>query len=226
MKKLLMIVMALLLLALVATSLANDYWGGPPPENWTRFDPNSTWQHWTFSNPGGLIPDEWYNLYGTPVLEFVGNWIYEEHECDPSLDPAGFVGGFHCESPEGGQIILTIPNDPQQRLYKSLFIQITSSEAPTNIHVETTGEIVITPHTGSWSTGRPHVSYPGPAPYGGVWYTYNYGRYIIMNPEGETVTIDVPYCTVVEQIVVDTICSDDPVAEESNSWGDVKALFR
>jgi hypothetical protein len=71
----------------------------------------------------------------------------------------------------------------------------------------------------------PQIQWPGPAPFGGAWYTYNYGLKIVPNPQVETVIIEVPFCTVIDQIVVDTVCTGTVAAEEK-SWSDLKALFR
>ena len=109
---------------------------------------------------------------------------------------------------------------------KAIFLQITSSKAPSNVQV--TGQGADGPYTsGTWQTGLPQIQWPGPAPYGGAWYTYNYGFVIRPNPESETIVIDVPYCTVVDQIVVDTICTnDDAVPVENSTWSDIKVLYK
>jgi hypothetical protein len=107
---------------------------------------------------------------------------------------------------------------------KWIFLQITSSKAPSDVTV--IGEGPGGPFTsGTWATGLPHIQWPGPAPFDGVWYTYNYGRYVSPNPERETILISVPECTVVDQIVVDTICTVEPISAETSSWSDVKRLF-
>jgi hypothetical protein len=56
-------------------------------------------------------------------------------------------------------------------------------------------------------------------------YTFNFGFVIRPNPQEETITINVPFCTVIDQIVVDTICTGT-VANEGSTLDQVKALFR
>ena len=81
--------------------------------------------------------------------------------------------------------------------------------------------------SGTFSTGRPHIQWIEPAaPFGGVWYTYNYGLTIEPNPTSEMITITVPYCTVIDQIVVDTICIPEPASMALLALGSVFLLRR
>jgi hypothetical protein len=223
MKKLLTIALALLICSPV---FAVDYWGGPPEGSWNRGEPGSTFEHYTFDEPipGGPCPF-FDNPFGEPMFDLMGMWEYGQWECPPELDERGFVNGFHCISPEGGSIILTIPNTDAVDGEKKIFIQITSSKGPSDVSVNGMGENPDGYTTEIWPTGRPQIQWPQPAPYGGVWYTYNYGFIIRPNPQMETITITVPYCTVVDQIVVDTICTGTVAAEQS-SLDSVKALYR
>ncbi len=216
----------LALLALAGSAAAVDFWQGPPPGTWVRGGPGTTFEHWMFSEPVVDLPEIFDNPYGPPLADVdPANFEWGTWECPPELDPRGFVEGFHCINPDGGVIILHIPNTETVAGAKSIFLQITSSKAPTDVSVFGMG--TTPPYTsGSWNTGLPQIQWPGPAPFGGVWYTYNYGRVIRPNPQMEDIVIEVPYCTVIDQIVVDTICSPDPVGDESTSWSDVKALFR
>lgn len=219
---------ALLVLLVALPALAVDYWGGPPQGAWTRGDPSSTFQHWNFETPALPLPDVWQNPYGDPFLDFLppGGWEYgEQWECPIELDPRGFVSGWHCIAPEGGTVVLTIPNTEAIDGEKLIFLQITSSKAPTSVSAVglggNPGGYVTTP----WMTGLPQIQWPGPAPFGGVWYTYNYGLRIVPNPQMETITIEVPFCTVIDQIVVDTLCTG-LVPNEQSTWSGVKELFR
>ena len=95
--------------------------------------------------------------------------------------------------------------------FSLFFIQITSSKGPSDVSVVGSGPA--TSYTsGTFSTGRPDIQWPAPGPYpgSGPWYTYNYGLTIEPNPTSETVTITVPECAVIDQIVVDTICIPEP----------------
>ena len=225
MKKLTLTVAILLTFALSA--LAVDYWGGPPPGTWNRGDHQTTYQHWTFEDPG-LVgpPNDVFNPYGEPMLDFEGMFEWGQYECPPELDPDGVVEGWHCIEPEGGRIILTIPNTEALDGAKLIFMQITSSKAPSNVSATGHGSNPGGYTSSTWPTGLAQIQWPStpPAPYGGAWYTYNYGLKIEPNPQSETITIEVPYCTVIDQIVVDTICTGT-IANDDATWGEVKALF-
>ena len=223
MKKLTMTIAILLTLTL--TAFAIDYWGGPPPGTWHRGDHQSTFQHWNFEDPGLVGPPEVVdNPYGDPWLEFVGAFEFGEYECPPEMNPDGYVTGWHCIEEGGGSIIITIPNTEALDGAKLIFMQITSSKAPSDVSVIGHGSNPGGYTSSTWSTGLPHIQWPGPAPFGGSWYTYNYGLKIEPNPQSETIIIDVPYCTVIDQIVIDTICTGT-IGNEDATWGEVKSLF-
>jgi hypothetical protein len=212
-----------LVLLLALPVLAVDYWGGPPPDTWTRGAPGSTFEHWDFTSEVLFEPEVFDNPYGIPFSDPIGGWEWwPEWECPPELSPTGFVDGWHCIDPAGGTLVLNIPNQPDPNGVKFLFIQITSTKFPSDVSVDGGPGT----SSGTWSTGQPHIQWPGPAPFGGVWYTYNLGRFITPNPEGETVTITVPECTVIDQIVIDTICTVEPIATEASTLGQIKALYR
>ena len=219
----------LLMVCLTGTVLADDYWGGPPPDTWDRGGPGTTFQHWDFSNQEMFEPEIWDNPNGTPWVEFdpPTGWVWGEWECPPDLDPNGFVTGWHCDNPDGGTITLTIPNTDDPEGTKWIFMQVTSSKFPAGgVSVSGQGGNPGGYTSGTWQTGLPHIQWPPPAPLGGAWYTYNFGLFIEPNPESETITLSFPFCSVVDQIVVDTICTHIPVAVEDSSWSRVKALFR
>jgi hypothetical protein len=228
MRKMLLMTVALALVCMTGTVLAVDYWGGPPDGTWDRGEPGTTFEHWDFSDPAWFLPEMWDNPYGEPWADFdpPTGWEWGVWEAPQELDPTGFVDGWHCSDPAGGSITLVIPNSDDPNGFKYIFLQVTSSKAPTDVTVSGSGSNPGGYGSGSWQTGRPQIQWPGNAPFGGVWYTYNYGRYIIPNPQSETITLTFPFCSVVDQIVVDTICTTDPVATEESSWSRVKVLFR
>jgi len=219
----------MLVVCLAGTVLAIDYWGGPPCDTWLRGGEGTTFQLWAFSDQEYFGPEEPFNPFGDPLAEFDpptgwewgGGW-----ECPLEMDLYGWVPGWHCSNEAGGSITLTIPNTDDPAGKKWIFLQVTSSKVPSDVTVSGSGGNPAGYTNGSWSTGLPHIQWPPPAPFGGSWYTYNYGRWIEPNPESETITLTFPFCTVVDQIVVDTICTQDPVAVEDSSWSRVKALFR
>ena len=223
MKKLITLVLALFI---AVPAFAVDYWGGPPEGAWQRGEPGSTFEHYTFDEPllAGPCPI-FENPFGEPFFELMGAFEPGQWDCPPELDPRGFVNGVHCINPDGGTIVLTIPNTDFIDGEKKIFIQITSSKGPSDVAVSGFGENPDGYTSEIWPTGLPQIQWPAPAPYGGVWYTYNYGFIIRPNPQLETITITVPYCTVIDQIVVDTICTGTVAAERSSLDG-VKALYR
>lgn len=222
MKKLILIALALLI---AVPAFAVDYWQGPPPGSWDRGGPNTTFQHWTFDTPEpGGEPTVFDNPYGLPVFDLIGDFEYGEWECPPEMNPDGMVRGWHCVTPGGGDIVLAIPNTGFEDGEKFIFIQMTSSKFG-DVEVAGFGNNQGGYSSDFWTTGLPHIQWPGPAPFGGAWYTYNYGRVIRPNPQLETITIHVPYCTVIDQIVVDTICTGTVPVERSTFDG-VKALYR
>lgn len=225
MRKILFSLTTLLLIIATGTAWAVDYWGGPPQGSWDRGGPSTTFEHWMFSEPDVFTP-EYFENPGMPFIDFEGGFEYGEWECPPELDPRGFVTGWHCNDEAGGTIHIVVPNFPDPNMIKAIFMQMTSTKYPSDVQVQ--GQGGTGPYTsGTWQTGLPSIQWPGPAPFNGAWYTYNFGLWVRPNPESEIISITVPYCTVIDQIVIDTICSpDDTVAAEASSWGEIKALYR
>ena len=225
MKKTLIILVALAFMT--APAMAKDL---GPLEGWDRAAPNSTFEHWDFNMPDmPSFPDAGlWNPNGEPFAELdPTGWEWSEAwECPPELNPNGFVSGWHCTNPDGGEITLTIPNTPDKNMEKRMFIQITSTKVPSDVTVSGSDAAGGGYTSGTFSTGRPMSGIPGPAPFGGSWYVYNYGRTIRPNPESEKVVIKVPYCTVIDQIVVDTECVPEPATMSLLILGGIGALVR
>ncbi len=223
MKKLTMIALILLI---AVPAFAIDYFHGPPPGTWNRGDAGTTFEHWNFETPVPDGPPEIFeNPYGIPGFTLGEGFEYGEYECPPELDPSGFVHGWHCANPDGGSIVLGIPNTEYLDGEKKIFIQITSSKGPTSVTTQGFGGNPGGFTSGTWVTGLPAIQWNAPAPFGGIWYTYTYGLVIQPNPQMETITINVPFCTVIDQIVVDTICTGT-VASNISTMDHVKSLFR
>jgi hypothetical protein len=49
---------------------------------------------------------------------------------------------------------------------------------------------------------------------------------LLPNPDREHVYIDIPPFTYVDQVVIDTISTNDVISNEDTTWGEVKSLFR
>ena len=225
------------LLAVLALSavpvMARDY--GPLP-GWDRTAPYSTFEHWEFStNQLPCYPEEFTNPFGEPYAEFpTGVWEWSNGwPCPPGIedplgDGSGTCSGWHCNSPTGGKITLTIANNEEPNEYKRIFLQITCTHAPSDISV--TGSGGASEYTsGTFPTGRPGSQEGAPAPFPGTgssWYTYNFGLTIQPNPESEVITIEVPYCTVIDQIVVDTECIPEPATMALLALGGLGLIFR
>jgi len=156
--------------------------------------------------------DEGSNPYGdAPTFEIPeGNFVWsDEWECPPEM---GYItaDGWHCDGPDGGKVVLKTPNRPDPDEDKLIFMQIASSKSPSSVTATGHDSGVGTYTSGTWPTGLPHIQWGAPGPFGGSWYTFNYGLKIEPNPEWEEIVIEVPYCTVIEEIVVDTICTPEP----------------
>jgi hypothetical protein len=218
---------ALLILALAwaMPALAIDYWNGPP--GWSRSDPAATFQHWTFTVDDPAVPPiEVNNPYGQPQIAIpLSSFEWGEWECPPDMHESGTVTGWHCTDGLGGLIEISIPNTEALDGEKLIYLQITSSKF-INVSVSGFGGSPGGYTSESWPTGRPHIQWAGPAPFDGEWYTYSIGRKVTPNPQAEVIKLEVPYCTVIDQIVVDTICTGSPVSEDQRTWSGIKGLFR
>jgi hypothetical protein len=226
MRKTIALLTALYIVLSVSSAAAVDYWGGPPADYWSRGVLNSTYQHWEFHTDNGMMysyeADEYDNPGSfVPYAQFFVSWEWgSDWECPSELDPTGTVDGWHALS-DSSHIVIAIPNTDDPLGVKWIFIQITSSHAPTNVCL-CDGNY----ESGTWPTGFPQIQWEGPAPYGGAWYTYNYGLWMYPNPTSECIVIEVPTTTVIDQIVVDTICTTTLSQTEPLNWGEIKALLR
>ena len=119
----------------------------------------------------------------------------------PGPDESSTVSGWTLGTTSGtGTIILHVPNNPDPNEIKYIYLQITSTKAPSS--VTPVGGGSGGPYTGgTWSTGVPQWQESN------GWYTYNWGLTIEPNPEYEDIAITVPFGTSIDQIVVDTICT-------------------
>ncbi len=226
----------LVVLALCAPGLAKDY---GPLDGWDRaaMQPNYTFQHWEFDSPpmGPIVePENLWNPNGPPpTIMFEGMWEWSDNwECPPGLEDGqgtGTLNGWHANDEVGGfsTLLITIPNTPDANPIKEIFLQITSSKGPSTpygggdpVTVGGNGPNPSGYTSGTFSTGRPHYGE------GNNWYTYNYGLTIMPNPESEVISITVPYCTVIDQIVVDTRCVPEPMTMSLLAVGGLALIRR
>ncbi len=204
--------------------------GDPSDPRWDPGLGSMTSQAWNFDLSE---PDPTSNEYGPVSIEIVnGEIIYEYVDgtgavvpvLGPNGNPTGAVQ-IGTGDGTGGQIRITITNDPQERPLKMIFTQITSDKAPSGVSTSPAG----TPVPGAGTPGPTGWGVPpnAPAPSGRWWYTY-FGLYqIIPNPDSETVIIDFPDGTYVEEIVIDTICTvPEPATMSFLALGGLAVLRR
>jgi hypothetical protein len=173
-----------------------------------RGDAGSTYQAWQFTSPqqSGIVPEDYMNPYGTPLADVLGSgaeWR-DDWPVPPGLEPGGDVPGWHM--PLGGTVIHLLHNDPRPNAQKIIIAQVTSSKEPSSVALEL-------PPGFSYSMfdpGFPTVEWGTPAPFDGSWSTYVYGFQIVGNPEWESIQIDYPPCTTLDQTILDSICVPEP----------------
>ena len=130
-------------------------------------------------------------------------WEYGGHQGPPTYNPYGTAqqyinGGIQTSGGilmggTGGSISTHIPNNPVENPYKLMYIQVTASKAtngPPNIGAP--GTVTTTP-------GDIYFE-------GGTTYTYTWLTRIEPNPAWEDITLNFYPDTLVEEIVIDTIC--------------------
>jgi hypothetical protein len=173
-----------------------------PP--WWRGETETTFEQWEFlTNLNPTPPDPpWVNPYGEPSL-----MVFPAFPPPDDWFPE-YLGGLGVWL-LSGEIIIEIPNDPIERLYKEIWIQVTWSpfEGGGRPAVE-----LLTPPVGEGQVVREWSL--------GPWTTTVYSIHIEPNPDFEEIWI---YGDVyVDEIVVDTICSDEdhqPAIPTLSEWG-------
>lgn len=221
--------LSVLLLLCVSPTFAIDVVGPTGLPGWNRGDDGSTYQKFDMStpnaNPQGADIDQ--NPFGAPEIERIGQW-----EWAPDVDGpgGGTVDAWHCMGDgtgEGsiGTLKLMIPNDPADRPLKKLVLQITTTSEPTSIQVDGFGPL--SPYSvQEFDPGVADVQHPG-SYQGQPWYTYVYGYEIEPNPHNEEIWIDFEYCSWIDQIDVDTICTvPEPTTIGLLSVGGLACLVR
>ena len=169
-----------------------------------RGDAGSTYEAWQFTTQeqSGIVPESYMNPYGTPLANILGSGVEWRNDwpAPPGLDPGGDVPGWHM--PLGGTVVHLLHNNPLPNAQKIIIAQVTSSKTPLSVTLEL-------PEGFSYSMfdpGFPTVEWGTPAPFDGSWSTYVYGFQIVGNPEWESIWINYPPCTTLDQAVIDSIC--------------------
>ena len=211
-----MVIALVLTAAFVTLALADDFMS----PDW-RGDPLTVMVEWDFVNdfnpdPYNILPDQLVTV-GDGGIHELGTAFTHAHASDTVI--WGDDGAAHtAELP--GQIDFFLVNWIDEYEFKHIWIQLTFS-----------------------GLGVPFVSgVVGPNPDTNDWTDPTYGQLVypievdpnhrleywllIPNPDREHVYVDLPPFTTLEQIVIDTISTPEPVATRSDTWGGVKDLFR
>jgi hypothetical protein len=172
----------------VAEKVFDPPWELPVP------DERGTYQAWEFES-GELIayPEVLENPWGEPFIEIENGDLWGT---EPGLD--GSYTCWHVGEPSGIHHV-QIHNYPHDGIRKEVFVQVTSTMAPTVTAPSHPDAGVTSPY--------PH------AQHGGGWYTYNYLVTIPGNPPMDYIDLEFPFCTWVEEIVIHTRCV--PIPEPS-----------
>jgi len=191
------------------------------PPVW-RGMPNSTMQAWEFDTEPGpgevtFAPDDSRNEYGTPLATLYGKFELPQRDTWWFEEVSGHEGVWNV----GGAIGLYIPNDETPREYKFIRLQLTFDGGHALENVPFDPWIDVTS-----SEGPLEVSFPQTqsTQLDDVFTHAVYDIVLQPNRSDETIWIQPRYCQVyIDEIVVDTICSDgDPapnVPEPSSALG-------
>ena len=187
----------LLIVCAASGAFAHDYWDQWTTRPWQRGDPGSTHQAWEFALNPGPNPTQYHNPYGVPRVDVQG--FYPDYVIGPDGTQ---IPTWHVGDATGGPgtVTIGIPNTPDPNMLKLIYVQITSDKYTMGNADPTT----VPPATGVSHPG-PIIGYPG-----GTWYTYNWLIGIRPNPDFEWITFVFPYSTNIEEIVVDTVCTNVP----------------
>ena len=219
-------------LAVAGSAEAMDVYG---EDVWFRGDANSTMQHWTFTTDQqtDIVPEDYSNPYlPAPECDIVADnaewrldWEAPAELLDEPTDPG--IPGWHM--PAGGTTIYLLHNDPTPRAMKILIQQMTCSKEPLSVSLELPAG-----HTyeaiDPVSLGMPTVVWGQPAPFsetGADWATYVYAFEIYDNPEWESIVVEHPPCTTLDQIMIDTVCcAPEPATLSLLALGGVALIRR
>jgi len=207
-------VVSMLALFFVSPLIAEDFM---PPD--FRGDPLTYTAFWEFTNdpgPADIWPD---------VVNSVGDGVHSlftaqthTHRDDSVVfwDPTGAL--YTLAAP--GQLAFFLNNWVDPYVFKHIWVQVTyTSQGPA-------------PFVSSVLGADDSLQWPDPY----VGYFLNridvdanhFVEYwqIQPNPNMEYVYLDLPPFTSIDEVVIDTWSTDEPVDNEGKSWGEVKSLFR
>lgn len=166
-----------------------------PPDWRTNGLPGLTFQIWEFEMDINPAPPTYQsNVYGSSSCDVYSGEFTNNLPNPDSGNPTP-VSGWYFPT-EDNALVLTVPNDPAERDSKIIRIQITSSKAPADTSVGTTPPATLISNT--YNMSWQHSTAP--------WYTYVKDYLIQPNPDSETIAINFPANTIVEEVVIDTWC--------------------
>ena len=219
-KKILLAVAALLVWT--AWALADDFL---PPD--FRGDPLTVTAEWDMTADFTIEPYSYYN-YPPDNLNTVGDG---QHQLGTAFTHAHFTqtvfwrpdgtgDGVAYTSDLPGQIDFFLVNWTDPYPFKHIWIQITYGGQGVPV---VSGVVGPNPETNTWTDPT----------YGGFQQAIDVNPnqrveyWILMpNPDREHIYLDLPPFTEVDQVLIDTISTQEPVGNEETSWSGVKALYR
>ncbi|MBU8870132.1 MAG: hypothetical protein KOO60_04565 [Gemmatimonadales bacterium] len=220
--------MATILTLVVAVSistsaLADDFM---PPE--FRGDYLTVMAEWDFLTDWGTgdIPADNLVTVGDGGDHLLGGAWTHTHDVFDNLnwveDPSDPQDGVAMSGANGGQLGFYLVNWIDDYQFKHLWIQITYGGEGVPFVSSVVGP---NPLTNSWPD--PTYGIPGDVGPFEVDADHRVEYWLLMpNPDREYVYIDIPPFTWVDQVVIDTISTMEPVGAEESSWDSLKALFR
>ena len=190
------------LVACLLLSCATAVWGRivmTPPWVANPNDPkwaggSTTFVQWEFAHDP-TAPIRWDTNYTTslvPNISFPAGSTYPDVVPGPDGQP---IPTWHIG--DNGDITIFCPNDPRDRPYKEILLQITSDK----------GQPAIPKANGTPASVAGIFGFPG-----SNWYTYAYSWHLEPNPPYELITIPAVPSTNVEEIVINTICVPEPAS--------------
>lgn len=205
---------AMLAVFFVSPVMAEDFL---PPD--FRGDPLTYSAFWEFTNdpgPGDIWPDL-VNSVGDGVHELFIAQTHTHRDAQVVFwDPAGSL--YTLDQP--GQLAFFLTNWIDPYVFKHIWVQVTytsQGQAPYVSGVEGADDSL------QWDD--PYIGYPVNRMDVDLNHFVEYWQ-IMPNPNMEYVYLELPPFTSIDEVVIDTWSTDEPVAIESTSWGEVKSLFR
>jgi hypothetical protein len=156
----------------------------------------TTYQKWTFDTPvNPALPEINNNSFGIAMAAVTVNGIVHTDPPGWYDEYLGRTGVWHAERTE---VMLEIPNQPIQNLYKEIWVEV-------GCRGDLVGYSILNPQVGVTSLGYSMVSA------GQGWEVLTFGFRIEPNPNSETIWFALQDSGAdVDYIIVDTICAPEP----------------